>query len=255
MVGRSTVIGLSAISLGMAVFLVGAGTSMGAIPSSPDDLIHACYDTSKANAVRVIDVDAGETCTKKEQALAWNVAGLAGPEGQRGEIGAPGAPGSVGPQGPVGPAGPPGPAGPAGLVGLAGSPCSVGEAQGIVEIAIEDSLEAPITFRCSTEAVTLTIVHEGDLASIPSTCPPFGLCDPDSLPATPKTVLVTPPRDICWAAFGPCSFAYVQGTVVSVAAFSGALPEWSGCDLIESDVCKITITQDRTLTVTWPANE
>lgn len=71
----------------LAVLLVlGTGAvALAAIPSA-DGTIHGCRD-NRTGTLRVIDAEAGQTCTSRETALTWNQTG------------------------PVGPAGPPGPAG------------------------------------------------------------------------------------------------------------------------------------------------
>jgi hypothetical protein len=73
--------------IGLAIGAVLAGTTA-AVASIPDSsgVIHACRST-KGGALRAIDSDAGQTCSKDEAALNWN---------------------QTGPQGPAGPQGPPG---------------------------------------------------------------------------------------------------------------------------------------------------
>lgn len=81
---------IAACTAALTVTAVG-GVASAAIPSA-GGVIRACYQAS-SSYVRVIDTDAGQTCTTAEKALSWN---------------------QTGPQGAAGPAGPQGPAGPAG---------------------------------------------------------------------------------------------------------------------------------------------
>lgn len=83
--------------------LASAGAASAAIPSA-DGTISACKDSK--GGLKVIDVDAGQTCKDSQQVLTWNLAGPAGPAGPSGPAG------PAGPLGDTGPAGPPGPAGP-----------------------------------------------------------------------------------------------------------------------------------------------
>jgi hypothetical protein len=78
------------------------------IPDSTSHVITGCYAAD--GALRVIDAQAGRTCTRRETQLTWN---QTGPRGVPGLPGATGAPGPRGPAGPTGSAGPAGPAGPA----------------------------------------------------------------------------------------------------------------------------------------------
>jgi type VI secretion system secreted protein Hcp len=77
--------------------LLGAGTAvaLAAIPSSSDQVIHACYSTTGTlpGQLRVVDADANQTCTTGEATLTWN---QAGPQGPPGDVGPPGDSGSSG---------------------------------------------------------------------------------------------------------------------------------------------------------------
>ena len=76
-----------------AILVLAGGIAYAAI-AGEDGTITACY---KANGIlRVIDAEAGQTCTGSEQQLTWN---------------------QTGPQGPQGPPGPQGPQGPSGALG------------------------------------------------------------------------------------------------------------------------------------------
>jgi hypothetical protein len=64
-----------------AILAVGA-VAMAAIPSA-DGTIHGCRD-NRTGALRVIDAEAGQSCTTKETALTWNQTGPVGPPGLAG---------------------------------------------------------------------------------------------------------------------------------------------------------------------------
>jgi hypothetical protein len=79
----------SRFSPATAVLVVGiAGVATGAIPG-PGDRIDACY-TRIGGVLRVIDAQAGQTCTRVETGLHWNVQGQPRPAGERGPQGPPG---------------------------------------------------------------------------------------------------------------------------------------------------------------------
>ena len=99
----------------LVTVLVGGGVAYSAIPSA-GGVISGCYN-DKSGQLRVVDVDAGQSCGRNEVAVSWNQTGAPGPQGPAGP---PGPVGPAGPQGPVGPAGPLGPVGPGGPVGPAG---------------------------------------------------------------------------------------------------------------------------------------
>jgi hypothetical protein len=80
------------------VAVIGAAVAATAAIPDSNGVIHACRNT-KTGALRAIDSERGQTCSKDEAALTWNQIGPQGPAGP------------AGPQGPAGPAGPPGPAG------------------------------------------------------------------------------------------------------------------------------------------------
>lgn len=94
--GRSTA--LLVIGIVAGALISTTATVLAAIPDSTTGVITACYKAS-TGAIRVIDAESGQACSKSEAALAWNQVGPQGPAGQDGEAGA---------QGPEGPAGPDG---------------------------------------------------------------------------------------------------------------------------------------------------
>jgi len=117
--------------------------------SSSDDVIHGCVGTGQGQ-LRIVAGPAD--CRANEQALSWNVHGVAGPTGPRGPEGVPGlpgekgAPGDVGPRGETGPAGPAGPPGTVTLGELEGSACTVSHLEGAVHVGT--ALNGDISLRC-----------------------------------------------------------------------------------------------------------
>jgi hypothetical protein len=96
----------------IALFVCG-GVAVATIPGA-GGVISSCYvkdGYAGAGKVRVIDAQAGKTCTSSENPLAWNKQGPRGPQGPAGPTGPAGPAGSTGPQGPEGAQGPQGPAG------------------------------------------------------------------------------------------------------------------------------------------------
>jgi Collagen triple helix repeat (20 copies) len=111
-------VGSAGIALAAGQVIGGGGT------------INGCYE-NRTGLLRVIDVQAGKTCTSFETPISWSQqgprgevgpAGLVGPAGPQGPAGPPGERGPAGDPGSVGPAGPPGPKGDPGT--LAGAPCT-----------------------------------------------------------------------------------------------------------------------------------
>ena len=88
---RGTIIGVVA-----TLAALGGGMAFASIPDS-GGVIHACYSNGKG-ALRVVDLQGGDACAKKESALNWS---QAGPKGDRGEKGERGDRGETGPQGPA----------------------------------------------------------------------------------------------------------------------------------------------------------
>lgn len=94
--GRIRLAVLVAVVIGVAA----GGVAYATIPSG-SGVINGCYKTL-SGSLRVIDTDAGGTCSASETPLNWNQQGPTGP---------------TGPQGPQGPRGNEGPQGPAGVSG------------------------------------------------------------------------------------------------------------------------------------------
>jgi hypothetical protein len=145
---KTTVLGVTA-ALGTVALLASAGYA--AIPSA-GGVITACYNANSnpSGAMRVIDSEAGQKCSKNERTLSFNQtgprgpAGPAGPEGPAGPAGADGADGADGATGPAGPAGPAGPTGPAGPAGAAGGSAAT-FALTTEPVAIEDAMTHVLT--------------------------------------------------------------------------------------------------------------
>lgn len=117
-IGRHPVASGAAGAL-LVTVLVGGGVASSAIPSA-GGVISGCYN-DKSGQLRVVDVDAGQSCGRNEVAVSWNQTGAPGPQGPAGP------PGPVGPAGPLGPLGPVGPIGPAGAQGPQGPPGPAGQ--------------------------------------------------------------------------------------------------------------------------------
>lgn len=115
----------------LVVSLVAGGIASASIPAAKSKIITACRN-AKTGALRVIDTDLKQKCSKSEKSLSWNAQGLRGLQGTPGAAGVngtngapgmdglPGSPGADGAQGPMGPEGPQGPQGPAGSTGATG---------------------------------------------------------------------------------------------------------------------------------------
>ena len=107
----------SIAALALVAVLAAAGVAYAAIPSA-DGVIHGCYLPS--GNLRVIDAQAGATCTSSEKSLNFNQTGPQGPKGDPGPTGAPGATGATGATGQQGVQGPKGDAGTNGTNGTNG---------------------------------------------------------------------------------------------------------------------------------------
>jgi hypothetical protein len=78
----------TAFVLAALLVLTTGAVALAAIPST-DGSIHGCRKNSNG-VLRVIDVEAGQTCQTGETALTWNQTGPAGPPGPAGPQGPPG---------------------------------------------------------------------------------------------------------------------------------------------------------------------
>ena len=71
---------------GASLALAAAGVAVAAIPDASGTLT-GCY-AKTGGQLRLIDAQAGATCTSKETAITWNQSGPAGPAGPAGQNGA-----------------------------------------------------------------------------------------------------------------------------------------------------------------------
>lgn len=110
----------AAVVVAAVVAVVSAGIAYSAIPDGSGK-INGCYG-KVLGVLRVIDSEAGETCSRVEAPISWNQQGPQGQPGADGAQGPPGPPGPQGPQGDQGPQGQPGAEGAQGPAGPAGPP-------------------------------------------------------------------------------------------------------------------------------------
>jgi hypothetical protein len=81
-----------------ALIAIAASVSYAAIPNSSTGTINGCYE-KRTRLLRVIDTQAGKTCTQWETPISWN---QPGPKGEAGALGPSGSAGAVGATGPRG---------------------------------------------------------------------------------------------------------------------------------------------------------
>jgi len=130
----------------LAMLALSAGLVTASIPNSLTGVISGCYAKSTGGTLRVIDVQAGETCKKGELPVFWN---------QTGPPGLTGAPGEQGP---------PGPPGPASLTALAGTECTRENGSGgtvVVSVGDDDS----VTITCEGTAPNWCLTHTPDVGA------------------------------------------------------------------------------------------
>jgi hypothetical protein len=80
--GRGSQVKRITVALAALLVLGTGAVALAAIPSA-DGTITGCRD-NRSGALRVIDAEAGQSCTAKETALTWNQTGPAGPPGVAG---------------------------------------------------------------------------------------------------------------------------------------------------------------------------
>jgi hypothetical protein len=152
------------LGLGVTLVLtlaVAASAAFGAIPGS-NGVISACYG-KQLGVLRVIDAEAGKTCTSLENPISWNQQGQPGPAGPAGAVGATGPRGPKGDPGAQGPKGDQGPQGPKGEDGVDGAP-------GTATLA---ALEGTACTRTDGSAGTVHVV-QGDTIAITCAAPGGG---------------------------------------------------------------------------------
>ena len=161
-------IGRRGIRLPLAVGLIGilgfsSGVVYAAIPNSETAVINGCYEKN-TGLLRVIDAQAGKTCTRWELPISWNQrgpagpAGAIGPQGERGDAGADGLQGAQGAQGPAGPAGERGPQGPAGPAGTGATIASINDLSGIACTVGSETGTVSVSFNGSSIALSCAVV-------------------------------------------------------------------------------------------------
>jgi hypothetical protein len=75
-------------SIVVALVIAGGSLALAAIPNG-DNTFFGCYSNNHGD-LRLIDKEAGQTCTKQETEVFWNQTGPTGPTGATGEQGPPG---------------------------------------------------------------------------------------------------------------------------------------------------------------------
>lgn len=126
----------------LTVLALSAGLVSASIPNSQTGVINGCFIKADGT-LRLIDVEAGQSCKKSEQAIAWSQTGPRGPQGLPGAAGAPGAPGQPGEPGAAGAPGAPGAPGVSSLGALAGTACVRDNGTGgtvVITIGSDDSI-------------------------------------------------------------------------------------------------------------------
>jgi hypothetical protein len=111
--------GARMLLLATAMLAGAAGIALATIPGATG-VINGCYE-KRTGLLRVIDAEAGKTCTQWETPISWNQKGLKGDQGLQGLQGEKGDTGAVGPQGPQGETGATGAQGERGLQGEKGA--------------------------------------------------------------------------------------------------------------------------------------
>ena len=81
----------------VGLLIVVSGVVSASVPAA-NGVITGCYTTPNG-ALRLIDTETGQICSKGERTVGWNQVGPAGPQGSPGAAGPQGLPGAAGPQG------------------------------------------------------------------------------------------------------------------------------------------------------------
>lgn len=202
------------VMLAVLVLLAATGIAVAAIPDG-GGTISACYDSRKGD-LRVVDLDAGEACTKHERALSWNQQGPVGPQGVPGQDGVKGDPGEPGP-------------GLASVDDLEGLPCRVGRPdEGTLEVgyAAASGNGRELSLTCTSMILhTLTVDQSagGTVTGGPINC-----------------------GATCSAAFAPGAEVSLTATPSSGYRFTG----WTGA-CTGSGSCRITMDGDRQVGATF----
>jgi hypothetical protein len=234
----------------------------------PDGTINACYQP-KNGALRVVDV--GQHCDKGELSLQWNqqgpkgdpgsagsqgVAGATGPAGAMGLTGPQGPRGDTGVQGPPGPQGDPGPA----LTSLDGVPCDTGtldKPDGRIATSV-DVGTGGMTLDClsaSSNPVLTAFLPLGPDGCAIQFCVRFAVQEVDASGTPVPNGFSCSPGGL---SMGCKTQRFPLGAIVRLSTTSdipGLAPSWGGCDSLSNNICTLTVTGDRTFSVTpVPAN-
>jgi hypothetical protein len=75
---------LRGVAIGLVVGVtISTGAAFATIPSTNGNTISGCYAKS-SGALRAIDAESGQTCSRNDLPLTWNVRGVPGPKGDSG---------------------------------------------------------------------------------------------------------------------------------------------------------------------------
>ena len=136
----------------IGILALSAGMVYAAIPNSGTGVINGCFE-KYTGLLRVIDVEAGKSCTRWETPISWSQVGPRGATGAQGPAGADGlrgADGAIGPQGPAGNDGATGAQGQAGAAGADGTDGADGTSVLSGPEAPEDAIGMPGDFYLDT---------------------------------------------------------------------------------------------------------
>ena len=135
--------------------LAGAtGVALATIPTSGSGVINGCYE-KRTGILRVIDAEAGKTCTSFETPISWNEKGPQGIQGLKGDKGDPGKDGINGTNGTDGKDGAPGTPG---ADGKDGAPGADGK-DGISVTSVSEPAGANCTFGGSAFTAANGVTH------------------------------------------------------------------------------------------------
>lgn len=200
-----------------------------------------------------------ETCTSKESALDPAALGLQGPPGPQGPEGPQGPAGPPGPDGAPGPEGAPGPS----LASLNDIPCDTGspERPDGRTVATTDAETGAMTVTCESASPNPQLIV--GLVAGPEVCThiivPFCFLarfrvvevDGNGAPVPGGFVCQLPtPNQSPFTVFCDTQ-RFAAGTTVRLRAVDGGdfTPVWAGCDAVNGDVCTVTMTEQRAVSV------
>jgi hypothetical protein len=225
------------------------GLAWASVPAA-NGVVTGCYD-GKSGALRIIDAEAGQTCSSREKQITWNQTGPVGPQGRPGPTGVPGLPGPQGVQGETGLQGPQGVPGPTGVPGVPGPQGP----QGAPGISGYEIVTARSTFdfigdkfaivSCPAGKVVLGGGYDGPIGSF---------SDPNRI-APPVVVKVNQPdQGVRWVVraqeISPYDYAWSVGayaicanvTTTTAAAAGEAIPGLAATPVLVSPPVTTTVT-------------